>query len=254
MPEKEKDKSKVVTEEELVPVLVFKTEVVIEGEKGQEEPAEKEQKVRNINWTLVGTVLAAIGIAIFIFVFAQYSQYQESHFAGNYTVNREPFLPMNATHSVTRIDDNYSLWIAIYDNNDSNIAISMSLVSQGDNKPDPAVVEYSIKSLVLRGKETKRLIIDERIIPGTRVVGMFNSSTSELGHTLDLEISLVTRNTSVSYTTPFFYNLEILRESSGRIYYVRAKDPNLKREPGFEGIIGFAAVAIIAVLIKRKKE
>ena len=76
-------------------------------------------------------------------------------------------------------------------------------------------INYKIKSLVLEGKETKRLTIDERILPETNVVGVFNSPASKLGHTLSLEISVNKENSSSgSYSGSFFYNVEILRESS----------------------------------------
>ena len=200
--------------------------------------------------------MVVIGLSIFLVANNQYYQAQTA-LAGSYTVDRgEQMNPSISTGLLqTPIDGNYSLRTVITNDTSGNVVVALSLVPQNSFNPAPGGINYKIKSLVLEGKETKRLTIDERILPETNVVGVFNSPASKLGHTLSLEISVNKENSSSgSYSGSFFYNVEILRESSGRIYYVKAKDDKLKKEPGFEAVIAALAFIAIAAVAKRKKE
>lgn len=236
-------------EEGVVPVMVFKTEVVINENK--EEPSREDRGIKK--WKIIAAGLIAIGILIWAVSAVQYNNIQQSYLAGSYTVTRgEDHIPIGADVLISAIDQDYSLRTYITNGSDGNIFVSMFLVTESRdsyNRHD----NYEIEKLILSGKETKRLEVYERIVPMTSIIGEFNASIPRLGNTLNLEITVSKTNSSSNYGSSFFYNIEILRESNGKIYLIKQKE-DMKREPGFEGIAAIIAVAIIAVIIRRKKE
>lgn len=249
----EKKDEKAEKGEPSLSIVVVTTEVVVVEEKIQEKPEEKEQKRKN-RWNLIAAVLV-IGTLAFLWISVDhYDRNIQSQLAGDYIVTRgQSDIPIDIDLLRVPIDGDYSLRTAIANGSNGNIFVVLSLASRSGN-PSGSYENYQIEKLVLEGKKIERLVVKERIIPGTSVIAIFNASVPELGHTLNLEISVDRINSSTDHSSSFFYNIEILRESSGKIYYLREKNDALQKEPGFEGIVAVAAIAIIAVAIRRKKE
>lgn len=226
------------------PVLVFITAVEV-----KEEP--KRELLSQRQWMMLLSALLVIAfLAILWLSSVQYDQTIQSQLSGSYTMTRDLISIPESLSSP--IDESYNLQTGIITAGDGGIMVVLSLASRMGN-PSGSYEDYQIERVVLEGKKTKQLNVDEKIIPGTSVVAVFSDPNLELGHTLNLEIT-VNKNSSTSSAKHFFYNVEILRVSSnGKIYFVQAKE-DMKQEPGFEVVMAISAMMIIAIAIRRKKE
>lgn len=252
-PEEEKKEQKVEKGNEMP--LIIGTMVMVREEKTVKE----EEKEENQWWMLVkkhwtiALALIAIGIAILGLTVYQYNQYKDSTISGSYTVDRNNFyLSQDDSYFIPGIDDDFYLRVVISNTSNGDVRVNMSLMTKDYTKVLPKDVQYEIDGLTIRGKKSKWLPIRERLVQGTNIVGTFSPSIEELGNTLTLEIEASRENTTANFHSPFFYRVEILRESSGKIYYVKEKDGSMKQEPGFEAFLLIAAL-VIAVAIRKRK-
>lgn len=237
-------------EDEVPPALVLETIIIIGEKRGEEPPQPVKEKTKR-NWLMIGLALVLIGLSVWVIVNSQYDQNVQSQLAGTYTMSKG--INIKSDYFETPIDKNYNLRTTIMSADKDNILVIMSLSPQSANSSKP-FESYSIRDLVLTGKETKRLRINERVVSGISVLAVFNASVVEMGHTLGLQIEINRNNASSNSVSPFFYNIDILRTSDGGVYYVKGEDKGIQQEPGFEGIPAIAAIMAIVIIAKRKKE
>jgi hypothetical protein len=131
------------------------------------------------------------------------------------------------------------------------IMVALRLASRTGNPSGP-YDNYKIETVKVIGKKTQILYVNEVIVPETIIIATFSDPKLELGHTLSIEIRVRKINSSSKAEGSFSYNIDMLRESSGKIYHTDKLD-DFKQEPGFEIFLAFSAI-IIAIAVRRKKE
>ncbi len=226
-----------------VPVVVTRIKV----------ESKEEKKQGNIPWKHIGIALVIVALFIGWIASDQYNQMEQRQLSGSYTISRGASI--DGDHLETPIDESYSLRILLLSDtgNSDNVLAIISLMPRTKGYSN-SLETYEIGYITLKGKETKRLEVNERLVPEVNIFAVLNASTRSLGHTLEFEMSVIKTNTSTKVFNVFPYRASFLRESNGKIYEIKEGKNSFKQEPGFEGLIAAIAIITIVAAVRRKKE